>query len=225
MESTDKTAEQSTARPLSKERILALYMEEVLTKEHVPTSVFKFCKNHGLSEQEFYSHFGSLDGLQTEIWNSFFEQTIALLQKEENYGDFSHREKMLSFFYTFFELLTLNRSYVLFALREHPRKLASIRQLKGLRTRIKDYAAAMIREKNEIQNIKLLKSPVSVFSEGTWLQTVFLLNFWMDDNSTAFVNTDVAIEKSVRAIFDLFDSSPLESIVDFGKFLWKEKTV
>jgi len=33
----------------------------------------------------------------------------------------------------------------------------------------------------------------------------------------------MAIEKSVRTVFDLFDNTPIDSIVDFGKFLWKEK--
>ena len=47
----------------------------------------------------------------------------------------------------------------------------------------------------------------------------------MEDNSAGLENTDVAIEKSVRAIFDVFDTQPLESVLDFGKFLWKEKMV
>ena len=45
----------------------------------------------------------------------------------------------------------------------------------------------------------------------------------MDDTSKGFEKTDVAIEKSVRVIFDVFETTPLESIIDFGKFLWKEK--
>ena len=34
---------------------------------------------------------------------------------------------------------------------------------------------------------------------------------------------NVAIEKSVNTVFDLFDNTPLERVVDFGKFLWKER--
>ena len=71
--------------------------------------------------------------------------------------------------------------------------------------------------------MKILKQSVTVFSEGAWIQTLFLLKYWMDDNSAGFENTDIAIEKSVRAIFDVFDTQPLESVLDFGKFLWKEK--
>ena len=44
----------------------------------------------------------------------------------------------------------------------------------------------------------------------------------MSDNSPGFEKTDVAIEKSVNAIFDIFETTPLESIIDFGKFLFKE---
>ena len=45
----------------------------------------------------------------------------------------------------------------------------------------------------------------------------------MEDSSPSFEKTDVVIEKSVRAIFDVFETTPLESVIDFGKFLWKDK--
>ena len=33
----------------------------------------------------------------------------------------------------------------------------------------------------------------------------------------------MAIEKSVNTIFDVFDNTPLEKVVDLGKFLYKEQ--
>ena len=62
-----------------------------------------------------------------------------------------------------------------------------------------------------------------MFSEGAWIQFMFLLKFWIDDNSAEFEKTDVAIEKSVNTIFDVFDNTPLEQVIDFGKFLFKER--
>jgi hypothetical protein len=156
------------------------------------------------------------------IWNSFYEQTITLANKDENYSEYSNQEKMLTFFYTFFEMLTLNRSYILFTLQEHRNMMKSLSQLKGLRKNVKHFAAELIRENNEEKKLKVLKQSVTIFSEGAWLQTLFLLKYWMDDNSAGFENTDTAIEKSVRVIFDVFNTQPLESILDFGKFLWKE---
>ncbi|SRX55379.1 TetR family transcriptional regulator C-terminal domain-containing protein [Aequorivita sp. CIP111184] len=210
---------------VTKDKIITAYMEWVLLKEKAPISVFKFCKENNYTEAEFYSYFGSFEGLQIDIWNSFYEKTIILANKDESYCNYSNQEKMLTFFYTFFELLTLNRSYVLFALREHKNMMKNLSQLKGLRRNIKHFATELIQENNEDKKLKILKQSVTIFSEGAWIQTLFLLKYWMDDNSAGFENTDIVIEKSVRAIFDVFDTQPLESVLDFGKFLWKEKMV
>lgn len=208
---------------VGKDNIISLYMESVLMNEKTPKSVFKFCTEHNFDEAVFYEHFGSFEGLQIEIWNSFYEKTILLANKDESYSTFSNQEKMLTFFYTFFELLTLNRSYILFTLKEHQNIMKNMSQLKGLRQNIKHFAATLIRENNEDRKLKVLKQSVTVFSEGAWLQTLFLLKYWMEDNSAGFEKTDIAIEKSVRAIFDVFNTQPLESVLDFGKFLWKGK--
>ena len=93
-------------------------MESVLTTEHRPKSIFKFCKENMFKESEFYSFFGSFEVLQKEIWTNFFLHTIHLSQEAPEYEASENKEKMLIFFYTFFEMLTANRSYVLFALEE-----------------------------------------------------------------------------------------------------------
>ena len=62
-----------------------------------------------------------------------------------------------------------------------------------------------------------------VFSEATWVQLLFLMKFWKEDTSPGFEKTDMAIEKSVNTVFDVFDNTPLESIIDLGKFLWQNK--
>jgi hypothetical protein len=208
---------------VSREQVISSYMQQVLEQESVPLSVYKFCKENGYKESEFYAFFGSFDGLKEAIWNSFFDQAMELAHKNEEYDNFSNQEKMLTFFFTFFELLTANRSYVLFSLGEQKDWMKRMTQLQGLRKRIKSFAATLIEEKNEEKQIKILKHPVSVFSEGAWLQTLFILKYWKEDNSPSFEKTDVVIEKSVRAIFDVFETTPLESLLDFGKFLWKEK--
>jgi hypothetical protein len=95
-------------------------------------------------------------------------------------------------------------------------------QLKGLRKDIKDYSKDLIIDGNTEKNYKITKRNPQLFSEGAWLQFMFLLNFWKSDDSAGFEKTDVAIEKSVNTIFDLFDNTPLENIIDFGKFLYKE---
>ncbi|WP_372974483.1 TetR family transcriptional regulator C-terminal domain-containing protein [Muriicola sp.] len=202
--------------------IASAYMTYVLDHEKRPASVYKFCKAIEISEEDFYQSFGSLNSLQKEVWNMFYDNTLEVLSKNKDYEEFSNRDKMLSFFFTFFEVLSLNRSYVLYSLSEHHMSLKNLEQLKGLRKRIRDYARELIAEGNEEKAFKISRHNPTLFSEGAWLQFLFLLKFWMEDASKGFEKTDIAIEKSVKTIFDVFDNTPLDSILDFGKFLFKE---
>ncbi len=111
---------------------------------------------------------------------------------------------------------------MLFALHEHKSMLKNLDQLKGIRRHIKDFTTALIEDGNSDKNYKLTKRNPKIFSEGAWFQFLFLLKFWIDDSSAGFEKTDVAIEKSVTTIFDVFENTPLDSLLDFGKFLYKE---
>lgn len=208
---------------LTKDKLIELYMNHVLENEHEPKTVYKFCKENNITESEFYSFYGSFEGLKKGIWERFFDYTMEVMQKSKEYSSFSNREKMLTLYYTFFEMLTANRSYVLFILKNDDSMLKNAEQLKGLRRRVKDYTAELIREGNEEKQARLLKRSETIFSEAAWVQLMFLMKFWMEDNSPQFESTDVAIEKSVNTVFDLFENTPLERVLDLGKFLWKEK--
>lgn len=210
---------------LTKDKILEIYMDHVLENGSVPTSVYKFCKENKMKEEDFYAHFGSFESIQQTVWHKFFENTLNVLHKNEQFEAMTNEEKMLSFFFTFFENLTLNRSYVLFALKEHRNSFEGLAQLKGLRKNFKEFATELIHERNEEKNLKILKYNEPLFSEGAWLQLLFLLKFWMEDGSPGFEKTDIAIEKSVTTIFQIFENTSLEKIIDLGKFLYKEKFV
>ncbi|MGB7786691.1 MAG: TetR family transcriptional regulator C-terminal domain-containing protein [Salinimicrobium sp.] len=203
---------------MTREDLVSLYMDYVLANAQVPGTVFKFCKENKITEEEFYNHFGSFEALEREVWVGFFDHSLELMEKSEEYSAFSAREKLLTFYFTFFEVLKANRSYVLFSLNKSKAPLKNLEQLKRLRRKVKDFAASV----DDDSEVRLLKSS-TVFSEAVWLQLLFLLKFWKDDNSPQFESTDVAIEKSVNTLFDLFNTAPLERVLDLGKFLWKEK--
>jgi Tetracyclin repressor-like, C-terminal domain len=50
-------------------------------------------------------------------------------------------------------------------------------------------------------------------------QFLFITRFWADDSSDGFEKSDEAIEKGVNLTFDLMARSPLDSLVDYGKFI------
>jgi hypothetical protein len=158
------------------------------------------------------------------IWKSFYDNAISLLKKDKDFRDSTPKEKLLSFYYTFFEILLLNRSYILFVLSKEQKILNKISDLKVLRVNFKAFATELIEEGN-IEKPSYLQHPPKIFSEAAWVQLGFLLKFWVEDTSESFEKTDQAIEKSVQTAFDVFENTPLSTLIDFGKFLWKEKFV
>ena len=209
-------------KSISKLDIITFYMDHVLVHEHIPKSVYKFAKENKFEEKDFYRYFGNFQALREGIWETFFENAHSLMSQNEEVSSYGSREKMLTFFFTFFEILTANRSYVLYVLEKDENQMKNMKQLKGLRKNIKSFAKELIEDDNDEKSYSFLKRNEAIYSEGAWIQFVFLLKFWKEDRSPDFEKTDVAIEKSVNTIFDVFDNTPLEKVFDFGKFLYKE---
>jgi len=203
--------------------ILSIYMESVLENEQFPLSVYRFCKINAIEESKFYKTYASLDSLKHEVWQAFFENTIDLIHKNQRFDELSRKDRLLTFYFTFFEVLLLNRSYVFFALNSLGSSMSAIGQLKKLKKCFKDFSSDLIEEGNVDKTTKITQHPVVLFSEAAWVQLLFLLKFWLDDTSEGFERTDEAIEKSVNVAFNVFDNTQLEALFDFGKFLWKEK--
>jgi hypothetical protein len=204
-------------------QIISLYMNDVLEMNEAPKNVFVFCKKHDIEEGDFYSFYGSLDALKKDIWVKFFENTIATIEKEPTFETYSDKNKLLTLYFTLFEILTLNRSYILFSLKENKEGLKNLKSLTTFRNQFKEYIVTKIKSKDSEPFVNLSKVTEPFYSEGAWIQFLFLLKFWMDDTSKGFEKTDVLIEKSVNTVVDLLDTKPLESLFDLGKFLWKEK--
>jgi len=205
-----------------KNKIFEAYSDQVLEYEKEPKSVFLFCKKNEIIESDFYQHFSSLEHVKKAIFVQFFDNAFSLICKEKNYEAQSPKEKLLSFYYTFFEVLLLNRSYVLFSLSATENKMQRLMSLKSLRHSFKEFTSTLIEQGNMHKQSRFTKHPEALFSEGAWVQLLFLLKFWIEDKSDGFEKTDMAIEKSVQTVFELFDNTLLDSIIDFGKFLWKE---
>lgn len=221
METTKKTT--AKKKKVDDTSIISLYMNYVLEKNEEPKNVYSFCKEHKIEETDFYTFFGSIDALKQEIWVKFFENAEASIQKEEAFSGYSDKNKLLTLYFTLFEILTLNRSYVVFALKENKEGLNNLKSLKQFRSHLKDFVKNEISSSSTVINEKVSKITKPIYVEGAWIQFLFLLKFWLDDTSKGFEKTDVLIEKSVNTVVDLLDTKPLESLFDLGKFLWKEK--
>lgn len=203
--------------------IVSLYMDSVLSHNAEPKNVYVFCKDNEIEESDFYGFYGSIDALKEDIWIKLYENTASNLTKDENFSSYSNINKLLSLYFTMFEILTLNRSYIYFSLKENKNGLKNLKQLKGLRTHFKSFINQIIDENEETKNETIQKITKPLYAEGAWIQFLFLLKFWLDDTSKGFEKTDIMIEKSVKAALDVLDTTPLESVIDLGKFIWKER--
>jgi hypothetical protein len=188
-----------------------------------PKSVYQFSKINGFEESQFYSFFGTLESVEKEIFMMFLQKTLALIQKDPAYEAYDMKSKMLSFYFTFFELLSANRSYVTMSLKEHQNQLKNLMQLSGLRTEFKNYITQIISDEVRTQHEKFQNFQEKAIQETSWIQFLLTMKFWLDDESPAFEKTDIYIEKSVKASFELMNVAPIDSLIDFGKFIFKEK--
>ena len=209
---------------ITRDKIVSMYINYRLENIDQPKSVYQFAKINGFEESQFYSFFGTLESVEKEIFKIFLEKTIALIQKDPAYEEYDMKSKMLSFYFTFFELLSANRSYVLMSLKEHKNQLKNLMQLSGLRIEFKNYITEIITDEVRTQNERFQNIQEKAIQETSWIQFLLTLKFWMDDESPAFEKTDIYIEKSVKATFELMNVAPLDSLIDFGKFIFKEKT-
>lgn len=221
MATTKKAA--SKKIKIDDDKIIELYMNSVLEHHQNPKNVYLFCKENGIDEADFYSFFGSFDSLKQTIWVKFFENAVATIHKQEDYTTYSDKNKLLTLYFTLFEILTLNRSYVLYSLGESQSNLKNLKDLKQFRNHFKSFISDIISENPQESPLKIEKITKPVFSEGAWIQFLLILKFWMDDTSRNFEKTDIVIEKSVNTVVDLLNTKPLESLFDLGKFLWNER--
>lgn len=204
-------------------RIITAYIDFVLNNGQKPASVYRFAKDLGITEEEFYHHFGSFSAIDRKIWFDFIDNTVNRIESDETYTGFDTRDKILTFYYALFEELKKSRSFVLLQLEQQPRRMAVPDFLKDFRMRYLAYIGGVIesgKASGEVAKRPYLdKRYPSIF----WLHIGFLLHFWKDDNSAGFEKTDAAIEKSVSLAFELIGKGAVDSVVDFAKFLYQTR--
>lgn len=208
---------------ISKNDIISFYMDYVLEHGMRPNSVYAFAKHNNFEESKFYEFFGSFDAIEKSIFGAFFDNTLKALEKSEDYNSYDPRNKLLSFYYTFFENLTANRSYVIGALQKHKNNLKTYALLSELKTAFSKYITDLEIELIDINQVQLERIQNKGLQETAWLQLLLTIKFWMEDNSPSFEKTDIYIEKSLNTSFDVLNVIPIKSLIDFGKFIFKEK--
>lgn len=214
------------AKPkVTAEQIADSYIDYVLTHNEAPKSVYIFSKSLGIAEAEFYNYFASFEGIESTAWQALTSEAITLTSSQEIWNQYSSREKMLSFFYSYIELLKSRRSFIIYSLKHHCNKLSTPSVLSATRIIFEEFSEEVIREGLETGELADRKLFAKRYKDALWMQFKFILNFWMDDSSAEFEKTDEAIEKGINVTFDLFQRSPIDNLFEYGKFLTQNSRI
>lgn len=221
--------EQATAakKPRAKadpaKKIKEAYINYVLENGSKPASIFKFVKELKIKETLFYDHFNSFENIERAIWGDMFSETIMAIKSEGVYDEYSSREKLLAFFYTWIETLKSQRSFILQSVQKGMKPEFTPYYLEGVKEGFKEWIAEVLLEAKETEEVLVRPIVSDRYDDAIWLQFLFVLGFWIKDDTKGFEKTDAAIEKSVNLAFDLMGRGPLDAMLDFGKFLFQNR--
>lgn len=221
METTRKTSRKTTTS--TREKIVVAYKKSMLSSGNPPVSVYSFCMENGLKEEDFYSNFGSFQGLERTIWKDLMDATISRLTRDKAFRGFSAREKVLALFYTLMEELVKDRSYTVFQLKTLSKLDIVPAFLRDLRESYMGFMSSIISEGQESGEIAKRPYLDNRYPQLFWVYLLQFLQYWKDDDSLTFEKTDAYVEKSVRLGFDLIGRGALDSAVDFARFMLQSR--
>lgn len=201
------------------EQIKNGYINYVLSNDERPKSVYIFSKKMKIAEADFYTFYASFESIEKLVWTDLIVETIDTLKEQEIWASYTSREKMLAFFYSYMEVLKKQRSFILYSLKPEGLSLKTPALLSGVKIVFEHFAEDIISAGLESGELAERKFFSKRYRDALWLQFAFILKFWINDESAGFEKTDEAIEKGINVTFDLFQHSPIDNLLDYGKFL------
>ena len=198
------------------------YIEFYLNKGKKPASVYEFMGKLKMEEKDFYQFFGSFEGLEKSIWAGFINTTLETLSDSEEYESYPVKQKLLSFYYTLAEVLKSKRSFILLS-TEKEAELLKNHTLSKARDVFQAFVSQLLQEGTESGEIVKRPYITDRYPEVLWLQLLFVLRFWIKDESAGFEKTDAAIEKAVKVSFDLMGPGAVDSLIDMVRFLYHNR--
>lgn len=205
-----------------KTQIIQGLIQYSLENEKSPANVFQLSKFLTISEQEFYQHFSSIGAAEEAVLTHYWMDAFQTLTSDSTFLGFTLKEKLISIHFGWIEKLLSIRSYLQWKMKDWKNPMSSLTVLKSLRSQVLSDLESlfkMAQQNNEIPDRKFLDK---ISNEAVWLNTAFILHFWLNDSSREFEKTDACIEKSIGLTMDLIGRNTLDQAIDFGKFLFQQ---
>lgn len=188
------------------------FIDYILSKGSPPHSVYEFAKEFGFEESEFYTFFGSFEQIEMKFFKQMFDYTMSLIEETPDYIAYDAPQKISTFYFIFMEVATSNRSFIKYLLPKKVTQIHKLGTMKTLREAFLNFAKQTLENpiKTNVKKINTIQN--KMMAEGAWLQFMSIIGYWLNDSTPNFEKTDIYIEKSVRAGFDLVQTLPYERV-------------
>ncbi len=217
------TNENPKQQPLSKEWLTEQYLRLVNEHKSRPGSIYEVAKLLGLEKKAVQHHFKTITVLEQSIWESIIEETFQRLNAEPAYAEYVARERLLAFYFTLLEVLQPYREYV----KQVPLTTNVFGWggdvFEGFRKAFKNYTQGLVDLGLETGEVEKRTFLTDKYQDALWAQCLFILGFWAKDNSENYEKTDEAVERSVNLSLDLMARGPMDTLLEFGQFLFKNR--
>lgn len=191
-------------------RIVEGYKAMVIGGES-PINSFTLSTKLGITEKEFFEHYSSAEDVGRKIWAGLAEQVIHSLSESEEVKEYGALQKILAYYYTFFEIALAERTFIEYTL--HERGL-----MRAYRDKFKEWTSDVVQEGIAMEEIVERLSVSTYYPDMLWQLHVRLIEFWLKDTSEHFVETEKAIEIYFKLPSELMQHNILDSVIETVKF-------
>lgn len=172
---------------------------------------YTISKRLEISEKDFFEHFSSAEDVGRKIWGNMAEEVIEKLNGSEEFGQYSAREKILAYYFTFFEVAVEHRSFI-------EKTACKTSLMRSYRDNFKEFIGDIVQEGVAMDEIVERLSLSNYYPDMLWALHLRLLHYWLNDASEHFVDTERAIEIYTKVPLQLMGHNLFDSVFETAKF-------
>jgi len=191
-------------------KIIEAYREMLIAGE-TEINTYTISRKAEITEKEFFEHFTSAEDVGRKVWTNIGDSVIEALSGSELYNSYPPRQKILSYYFTFFEIALNERTFI-------ERTAESSKYTRAYKDSFKTFIGDIVQEGIAMEDIKERLSLSNYYPEVLWDLHMKLIRFWMNDQSDKFVETEKAVEMFSRVPLELMGPNLLDSVFDTLKF-------
>lgn len=195
------------------------YKEYALENGELVASMKHLIQYKGKPYIEFRTHFEDLEALETMIIKNYFQSALHQLSEDENKHNLSGKEQQLAFLYLLIEAVEDDEIFLELILKAKSKNVAFMLNIqKSLKTLELEWSKLKGWRPDFIDKYDI--NPKQTIFVNHALSCIW---FYLKDKSEDKQDTDAYIEKTTDLMFKVTDTSTLQSMLDFGKFMYSRK--